>query len=288
MRGLTSQPLQLFDDLGTGSEERRALDPPSGLTPAECAEAERFACAETWRPYPPKRPTSAHEPYSLAWFKEIEHRRYARHGRWLPKLFEFGRHRGEQVLALGGGLGTDWCRFAEGGAVVSYCSHAAEQLALVRRNFEQRGLRGQFLHAPAAALPVADGSVDVAVLSGLAGGSAATELVAEVFRVLKPGGKVLAALPAKYDARYWQDFWFPWARWLAPRPAAERHSARGLKHLFARFAEFRAVKRHLRRSDLPHVWRWMLLPVLERLMGRYLVVKAFKPLLAAPPATVAA
>ena len=48
--------------------------------------------------------------------------------------------------------------------------------------------------------------------------------------------------------------------------------------MFYRFVEHRTHKRHLRRSDLPHVWRWLPLPVLERMLGRMLVHKAFKPL----------
>jgi hypothetical protein len=38
----------------------------------------------------------------------------------------------------------------------------------------------------------------------------------------------------------------------------------------------------------PHLWRWLPLPLLERLLGRVLVIKAFKPLSAAIPNTQAA
>ena len=54
------------------------------------------------------------------------------------------------------------------------------------------------------------------------------------------------------------------------------------------FAEVRVRKRHLRRSELPHLWRWMLLPVLERWMGRFIVTRAFKPLTSATPLRAAA
>jgi hypothetical protein len=58
--------------------------------------------------------------------------------------------------------------------------------------------------------------------------------------------------------------------------------------MFGRFVEHRTHKRHLRRADVPHLWRWMPLPILERLMGRVLVHKAFKPLSAALPLQMAA
>ena len=127
-----------------------------------------------------------------------------------------------------------------------------------------------------------DESLDVVCLSALSAGLAAPleQTVDEIFRVLKPGGKIIAALPAKYDARWWQDFWFPWIRWFeGRRPERSGHwSGKALRNVFGHFAVQRVQKRHLRRSDLPHVWRWMLLPCLERIMGRFLVVKAFKPL----------
>ena len=43
-----------------------------------------------------------------------------------------------------------------------------------------------------------------------------------------------------------------------------------------------------RSEAVPHLWRWLPLPLLERLMGRVLVLKAFKPLSAALPAQAAA
>jgi hypothetical protein len=32
---------------------------------------------------------------------------------------------------------------------------------------------------------------------------------------------------------------------------------------------------------VPHLWRWLPVPLLERLLGHFLVLKAFKPLSAA-------
>jgi hypothetical protein len=57
-----------------------------------------------------------------------------------------------------------------------------------------------------------------------------------------------------------------------------------LGELFTRFIDQRIRKRQLRRPEVPHVWRWIPLPILARLMGRCLVLKAFKPLVVALPA----
>jgi SAM-dependent methyltransferase len=231
------------------------------------------------------------EPFTLQWFLDAENARYGRAGRWLPKLLEFAKHAGENVLGLGDGLGADWAQYARCGAAVTACCPAADQLALVQRNFELRGLRGQFFRADPAGLPLESASIDVACLTGLLHAVAdPAAVVAEVYRVLKPGGKVLAIAPARYDVAYWADFFFPWKRWLGRRPAPARSGfgRRRLRRLFGRFSEPRVHQRCLRRSDAPHLWRWLPLPLLERLVGRFLVLKAFKPLSAAIAVSAAA
>jgi hypothetical protein len=79
-----------------------------------------------------------------------------------------------------------------------------------------------------------------------------------------------------------------WLRTRDPRAEAGRFSARQLRQMFGRFVEHRTYKRQLRRSEVPHLWRWAPLPLLERTMGRVLVVKAFKPLSSAISVPLAA
>ena len=284
MRGLSTHSLELYDEPLVGTGEERALESSTWLSQTERDRAEQLACLETWRSFPPRHPTSTHEPYSLEWFQQIEQRRYSRQGYWIPKHLEVHRHRGEQVLGLGDGLGTDWVQFAANGASFHYCTPSTEALWFTQRQFDLRGQKAHLHHAPLSALPLANESLDVVCLSALSAGLAAPleSIVSEIFRVLKPGGKVIAALLAKYDARWWQDFWFPWNRW-SERRQAERTghwSGQALSRVFESYSIERILKRHLRRSDLPHVWRWMLLPCMERVMGRFLVLKAFKPLTA--------
>jgi SAM-dependent methyltransferase len=232
--------------------------------------------------------SAAPEPYSLQWFLDIEQHRHSRHGRWIPKLLEFAKHSGETLLGLGHGLGTDWAQYARHGALVIVCSQSMSQLELVRRNFVLRGLEGRFVHAAPTHLPLESSSVDVACLSSLHHGiDHPKTVVDEVYRVLKPGGKVLAVTPAYYDVDFWARVFFFWSRRLRAkkrRPAidpAHRASALQLRRLFGRFTEHRIRKRQLRRSELPHLWRWLPMAVMSRLMGRVLVLKAFKPLSAA-------
>jgi SAM-dependent methyltransferase len=167
------------------------------------------------------------------------------------------------------------------------CSPVAEQLALVRRNFELRDLAGRFIHAQPVSLPLDDCTIDVACVSGLLDHiDNPGEVVREVYRVLKPGGKILAVTPAKYNVQYWQRVFLPLLSLFQPGkkgslPRTNRFSYRGLKRLFTDFENHRIHKRHLRRSELPHLWRWLPMSMMERLMGQVLVLKAFKPLSAA-------
>jgi SAM-dependent methyltransferase len=240
-----------------------------------------------------RRPPGA-EPYTLQWFLEAEELRYQRNGRWIPRILEFAKHSGERLLGVGPGLGTDWIHYARHGASVVVCNPSAEELGLVRRHFDLRGLPGQFLQAPASCLPIESAGIDVVCLNllpttGLESATAdavSAPVVEEVYRVLKPGGKVIALVPAQYDVDFWFGVFFPWQRWFR-RPARNsappppRYTARTLGRLFHRFTEQRVSKRHLRRAEIPHVWRWLPPALLARVMGRVLVLKAFKPLSAA-------
>jgi len=133
----------------------------------------------------------------------------------------------------------------------------------------------------------------VACLNSLLPDESNVAVVAEVYRVLKPGGKVLVVTPAKYDVDYWYRLCFPFDAWLrkvqpSSTQISARFSARRLRKQFGQFTEHRVYKRHLRRSEVPHLWRWLPLPLLERTIGRVLVLKAFKPLSAAMSVQLAA
>jgi ubiquinone/menaquinone biosynthesis C-methylase UbiE len=284
-----SSKLRLWE--GWNPPVAQGLSPPAGLLPPRCdanGAADRHFFEETLHRHRPD--LDGAEPYSLQWFLTIEAVRHNRQGRWIPHLLEFGKHPGEKLLGLGRGLGTDWVQYARRGAEVTACCPSTEHLALVQRNFELRGLPGRFLHADPAAIPLAASSIDVVCVSHLLDElSDPAAAIEEIYRVLKPGGKVLAVAPARYDVDYWCRRLLPWERLLKDnRSSPHGFSARRLRRLFGRFVEHRIHKRHLRRAEVPHLWRWLPLSLLERLFGHFLVLKAFKPLSAAIPTPLAA
>jgi ubiquinone/menaquinone biosynthesis C-methylase UbiE len=283
-------PLRLFDAATTVSMRGVAPPPTEALVgyPSSLEQlGELLARQEILRG--PLSQSDPIEPLSLQWYLHLEQVRHNRQGRWLPRHLEFGKHQGESLLGLGIGLGSDLIQYARFGANVTAVCSSSDQLALVRRNFELRGLSASFVHAMPHALPLESASIDVVCLTGFIHTTNDAEgVVEEVYRILRPGGKVLAVVPAHYDIHYWARLLFvarSRAREEAVPPSVTglltsegRRFKRGeLRKLFHRFQETRIAKRHLRRSDVPPVWRWLPLSLLERLAGRLLVFKGFKP-----------
>jgi SAM-dependent methyltransferase len=289
----TFGPLRLYDGYlsfaACGPAAPESVAPPSTET-SLVALARKLAARETLRPT--HNPRWESEPLTLPWFLSLEQARHNRQGRWLPKLLEFGKHQGEKLLGLGSGLGSDLVRYAAAGAEVIAASGSLDELSLARRNFELRGLGATFLHANPCALPVESASIDVVCLTGLLHEmDDPAQLVDEVYRVLKPGGKLLAVVPAHYDIDYWSRCCLLAPRQHEPDLLGQRgrpFKSRALRQLLGRFLECRVWKRHLRRADVPHLWRWVPLSLLERLVGRLLVFKGFKPVSAARVEQVAA
>ncbi|MFQ3592226.1 MAG: class I SAM-dependent methyltransferase [Gemmataceae bacterium] len=250
---------------------------------SESSFAEELYRAETLRV--PSRPSQEPvAPLSLAWYLEAQQLRYARQGSWLPAALEFNRHTGETVLGLGGGLGSDWVGYALNGCNVICISPLAEQRELIQRNFDLRRLPVRCEQAPYTNLPLAANSVDVACLAGPVRREELPATLEELYRVLKPGGKILFVTAA---ARSIESLY----RWLPGGKADEAGpysllanprltTAEIWKYMY-RFGEAKISRRHLRRAEVPTLLRLTPLLLLERLAGRLLVYKGFKPLSAA-------
>jgi SAM-dependent methyltransferase len=279
-----------FGNLRVYPGEPPAADPPPPALPDPLVLAGR----ELIRPPADRRkPARGPEPFTAAWFDELDHKRYARHGGWLPGALEFGRHPGESLLVLGPGIGSDAAHYLRTGTPVTIAFSPDDHPDLVRGNLARHGLTARTVPLDGTHLPVPDGAFDVACWNALYQPAADVPgLAEELYRVLKAGGKVIALFPAKYDAGFWQDVLMPLQQFYWRRPAdpaaAPKRTGRELRAVFGQFAEHRVKKRHLRRSEITHLWRVLPRVVLERLIGRVLVLKAFKPISAARTATHAA
>ena len=223
------------------------------------------------------------EPLSRAWFEEIEQKRYARAGEWLPRVLEFSRHRDESLLMLGPGLGSDAIQYLRHGTQVTIAVTAADPADAIRRNFAHRGLEPQIATLSSySKWPFANGQFDLAYWNLLH--DAPDDLgpiVAEFVRILKSGGKLFLLAPAWYDVDYWQRWLLPIRRFFVastdPLPAPKR-TARELRRLCNRFERVSVLQRHLRRSELPAIWRAFPPSLIERFAGRVLALRATKPI----------
>ncbi len=126
---------------------------------------------------------------TLAFFDDLEEYRYDKL-RYLPQLVDFAGYRGQRLLEVGCGIGTDLARFAAGGARVTGVDLAQTAIDLAQKNFALHGLTADELRvANGERLPFPDGSFDVVYGHGVVQYTAdAAQLIRECHRVLKPGG----------------------------------------------------------------------------------------------------
>jgi ubiquinone/menaquinone biosynthesis C-methylase UbiE len=109
---------------------------------------------------------------------------------YLPRLVDFSGFKGQRLLEVGCGIGTDLVRFAKGGARVTGVDLAQTAIDLARKNFALNGVEADELRvANGEALPYAEASFDVVYGHGVIQYTAnAPQLIREMHRVLKPGG----------------------------------------------------------------------------------------------------
>jgi len=240
-----------------------------------------------------------HRPHTLEWYQEIEAHRYGVYGPWMLDVMEFDGHRGEQLLEIGAGIGTDLSQFARNGAVVTDLDLSAGHMAHAKENFALRGLQAHFVHHDAERLPFDNNTFDVVYSNGVLHHTPNTRsVVGEIKRVLKPGGKAIIMMYAEDSLHYWLKLL--WRMGLDERrllrqsmhdimsetveitandakPLVKVYTRRRLRELFNGFDDISIVKRQLMPEELPDWLKWMPLKTAEKLMGWNLIIKARKP-----------
>ena len=130
-----------------------------------------------------------HPVGTKAFFDDLDDYRFDKL-HYLPRVVDFTAFRGQRLLEVGCGIGTDLVRFAKGGARVTGVDLAQTAIDLARKNFALNGVMPEELRvANGEALPYADASFDVVYGHGVVQYTAdAPRLIREMHRVLKPGG----------------------------------------------------------------------------------------------------
>jgi SAM-dependent methyltransferase len=143
---------------------------------------------EYWNAHIHDLDVSPHAPGTREFFADLDayHFEKLHH---LLRLVDFDAWRGRDVLDVGCGAGVEVVRFARGGARVTGVDIAASAVELTRQNLAQQGLTARLEAADGEALPLPDASFDFVYAHGVMQyTSDAGRLVAEVHRVLRPGG----------------------------------------------------------------------------------------------------
>ena len=161
----------------------------------------------------------------------------------LPRLVDFDGYRGQRVLDVGCGAGTDLVRFARGGAIVTGVDVAASAIALARENVRQQGLEADLREADGEDLPFADESFDLVYAHGVVQYTTNDRaLVAECRRVLKTGGTAVFQV---YNRVSWLNGLSKLMKVGLEHedaPVLKKYSAREFRDILAGFREVRIVE----------------------------------------------
>jgi SAM-dependent methyltransferase len=163
---------------------------------------------EHWNRQPCDSELSAREPTSREFFLDVERQRYALQ----PHILEciaWLDWKGKRVLEVGAGVGTDARQLIRAGARytgVNVDRGSAEATACALRAF---AMPGESLQRDARSLDFADGAFDVIYSFGVLQHIPEVErAVAEIERVLTPGGELLVMLYNRFSINYLLEIMF--------------------------------------------------------------------------------
>ena len=224
----------------------------------------------------------------------------------IEEFAEFAAAAGRKVLEIGVGLGADHVRFAAAGAQLSGIDLTARAVAHTRRRLELLGLKSSVATGDAENLDFPDDSFDVVYSWGVLHHSPDTaRAIAEVYRVLRPGGVAKIMIYHKWSlvgymlwvryallrARPWMSLRQVYARYLES-PGTKAYSAPQARRLFGAFGAV-DVRTCLTHADLLEsaagqrhggtllcaaraLWPRSLLRRYARSQGLFLLVRAVK------------
>jgi len=194
---------------------------------------------------------------------------------------------GKRVLEVGPGAGGHSALFAKYGAVMTSLDITPARARATEAKFRLMGERAGHCHAvngDSETLPFADGTFDIVYSNGVLHHTLDTEkAIAEVLRVLKPGGQAVIMLYCKSSWHYWINMFLPFGllmgrafrdpNWLGKatewggknkqtvaNPITRCYTGAGITKLFSAFRDLR-----FRKGD----FYWYLVPKLGRLYRKY-------------------
>jgi ubiquinone/menaquinone biosynthesis C-methylase UbiE len=189
-------------------------------------------------------------------FKQLDEYRYDKLN-YLLRLVDFDTYKGKSLLEVGCGAGIDLVRFARGDANVTGIDLSRTAIDLASKNIEQSGQSADLRVMNGECMQFADNTFDVAYAHGVLQYTADTEkMIAEIHRVLKPGGEAIMMVYNKYS-------WLNLMRNVTKvplehedAPVFKKFSASELKQLLRPFQDYRIIpERFPVRTKLHSGWK---------------------------------
>jgi ubiquinone/menaquinone biosynthesis C-methylase UbiE len=174
-------------------------------------------------------------------FRQLDEYRYDKLN-YLPRLVDFNSYKGRNLLEVGCGTGIDLVRFARGGAKVTGIDLSKTAIDLARKNFEQSEQHADLSVMNGECMQFADNTFDAVYAHGVLQYTADIEkMVAEIHRVLKPGGEAIVMV-------YNKNSWLNLMRKVTnvpleheDAPVLKKYSVRELKQLLHPFQDYRII-----------------------------------------------
>jgi ubiquinone/menaquinone biosynthesis C-methylase UbiE len=127
--------------------------------------------------------------FSIDYFESIESYRYSVEP-FIHSIAQFTTARGLKVLEIGVGAGTDHLQWGRAGAILYGVDLTDAAIETVKKRFDMFGIHSNLQRVDAESLPFDDNFFDIVYSWGVIHHSEKPEsIIAEIHRVLKPGGK---------------------------------------------------------------------------------------------------
>ena len=154
---------------------------------------------------------------------------------FIGRYADFPMTRGQRVLEIGVGAGSDFVRFARAGADATGVDLTEHAIRLVRQRLDNEGLEAHLQQADAESLPFEDEAFDRVYSWGVLHHTPDTgRAVREAVRVLAPGGRLCVMLYARHS-------WVAYGLW-AKHALLKGRPTRSLADVLAHHMESEGTK----------------------------------------------
>jgi SAM-dependent methyltransferase len=191
--------------------------------------------------------------HTREWFEEVERFRYEAEP-FIHSVAQFTRHRGQRVLEVGVGAGTDHLQWARAGCECHGVDLTDAAIETTRARLALYGLESDLRRNDAESLPFPSDEFDVVYSWGVIHHSAHPDsIIAEIHRVLKPGGEFIGMMYGRHSVialRFWVRHALlkgrPWRSVsdviasYVESPGTKAYTVGELRTLFAAFTTFSA------------------------------------------------